>query len=260
MLGWYQRLLQTVLMRVRPNVLAAKLKTLLGVKRVVISTGQGRFWIDPVSLLGIALTERGVHETCMVQTLDKFLKVSKSFVDLGANEGYFTVIGARLCGAEGRVLAIEPQHRLLPVIEENLRLNGLTNTQIVNTAISDKPGRAELHLTSSTNSGGSGFHRHTHYKLPTQEIGLQTLEQVLDANGVTVVDLMKIDIEGFEYEAVLGSPRVFEHHRVKALALELHPEILFERGIRAEDNTEMLRRYGYARGESFNNAVWLAPE
>ncbi len=256
-LSSYQRFLQRVLIRVRPNVLAAWLKPLLRVKRVTVPTAHGTFWIDPVSLLGIALTNQGEHEHGMVQTLEKFLKSGDTFVDLGANEGYFTVIGARLCGAEGRVLAIEPQHRLLPVIEQNLKLNGLAHVEVLNAAISDQRGTATLHLTASTNSGGSGFHRHSKYKLPTQEIGTLTLEEALDAQKLEQVDLMKVDIEGFEYEALLGSTKVFEQHRVKALALELHPTILADRGKAAADIEQMLERCGYRCSMEFGNAVWL---
>ena len=255
----YQRMLQRVLIRVRPNVLAAWLKPLLGVKRVTLPTARGTFWIDPVSLLGIALTNQGEHEHGMVQTLEKFLKPGDTFVDLGANEGYFTVIGARLCGPVGHVLAIEPQHRLLPVIDQNLKLNDLPQVQVLNAAISDQRGTATLHLTASTNSGGSGFHRHSKYKLPTQEIGTITLEEALDAHQMAQVDLMKVDIEGFEYEALLGSPKVFEQHRVKALALELHPTILADRGKASSDIEQMLERCGYRCSMEFGNAVWLAP-
>ena len=227
---------------------------------MVVDTPQGRFFVDPVSLLGIALSKRGCYEPEMHSTLRQFLGRGKTFVDLGANEGYFTVIGAKLCQAEGRVIAIEPQHRLLPVIEENLRLNGLTNASLVNAALSDTPGQVTLHLTSDTNSGGSGLHRHTAYSLPTQEVAAMTLAQVLDQQKIDHVDLMKVDIEGFEYEALLGSPDVFHQHRILALALELHPTILAERGKNAGDIEQMLASTGYRKTETFGNSVWLAPE
>jgi hypothetical protein len=70
---------------------------------------------------------------------------------------------------------------------------------------------------------------------------------------------MKVDIEGFEYEALLGSPQVFAQHRIKAIALELHPTLLAGRGKRAEDITEMLQQCGYTLTATFGNAVWLAP-
>jgi hypothetical protein len=70
---------------------------------------------------------------------------------------------------------------------------------------------------------------------------------------------MKIDIEGFEYEALLGSPRVFQQHRIRALALELHPHILAARGKDAGEITAMLANAGYTRTETFGNDVWTAP-
>ena len=259
-LNLHHRVLQTLLMRVRPAPVASLLKRLLGLRRVTVETAQGWFKVDPVSLMGIALTRSGGYEEGMTATLKTFLKPGHTFVDLGANEGYFTVIGAKLCGPSGRVLAIEPQQRLLPVIEENIRLNGVGNTKVLNVAISDQSGTATLNLTSDTNSGGSGLYRHTKYKLPTQEIATQTLEQVLIAQGLNHVDLLKVDIEGFEYEAVLGSPRVFQQQRVKALALELHPTILADRGKSAGDIERMLEQAGYRLTETFGNTVWIADD
>lgn len=256
----YLRFLQRVLMRVRPNILAGWLKTLLGVRRLPVETPQGQFWIDPVSLLGIALTTHGLHEEGMVNTLEKFLAPGCCFVDLGANEGYFSIIGARLCGPTGRVIAIEPQNRLLRVIEENIRQNASPSVTLVHAAVGDKAGMAVMHLTASTNTGGSGFERRSNYKLPTQEVSMLTLEQLLDAHSVAKVDLMKVDIEGFEYEALLGSPRVFEEQRIKALALELHPAILSGRGKDAGEIEAMLKRCGYHCEDRFGNTVWIAPE
>lgn len=255
----YQRFLQSVLMRVRPSVLAAALKPLLGVRRVPLETPHGIFSIDPVSVLGWVISRDGVHELGMVQTLEQCLKEGGSFVDLGANEGYFTAIGAGLCGAHGRVIAIEPQVRLLPVIEENLKLNKVSNATLMNVAVGDVSGPAVMHLAATTNTGGSGFHRVTKYRLPTQEVRMMTLEQVLDECGMKTVDLLKVDIEGYEHEAILGSRRVFQEHRVRALALELHPEILRSRGKDSRDIEHLLEGCGYQCELTFGNAVWRAP-
>lgn len=256
-LSFRHRVLQTLLMRVRPAPVASLMKRLLMVRRVAVDTAQGRFKVDPVSLMGIALTRMGGYENGMTATLGKFLRSGNTFVDVGANEGYFTVIGANQCGASGRVVAIEPQRRLLQVIQDNLALNGVVNTKLLNVAISDRSGTATLNLTADTNSGGSGLFRHTKYVLPTQEVEMVTLEQALDREGLRTVDLIKMDIEGFEYEAVLGSPRVFVEHRVKALALELHPTILTQRGKSAGEIERTLTQAGYRLIETFGNAVWI---
>jgi FkbM family methyltransferase len=259
-LSLYHRFLQSTLLRVRPSFVAAWLKTILRVKRVTIKTSQGIFWVDPVSVVGSIIMREGVYEKGMIQTLEKFLKPGSIFVDLGANEGYFSVIAARLCGSSGHVISIEPQNRLIPVIQENLRVNHSVNVTLINAAIGDKPGIAEIKLMPSVNTGGSGFGRRTNFRLPTQEITMMTLEQVLDAHELSQVHLLKVDIEGYEYEALLGSKRVFEQRRVKRLALELHPTILEDRGKDGNEIDAMLKHCGYRREDECFNEVWVAPK
>ena len=102
-LSIYVRCLQTILLKIRPAPLASMLKRILRVRRTVIETPLGQFWIDPVSNLGRALSQEGVYEPGMQQTLSRFLKTGGVFIDLGANEGYFAVLAAKAVGADGRV-------------------------------------------------------------------------------------------------------------------------------------------------------------
>jgi FkbM family methyltransferase len=255
----YQRSLQALLIGLRPAPLASFLKRVLGNSRTVVATPQGKFLIDPISNLGVQLSRNGFYEPGMRKTIEMFLTPGATFVDLGANEGYFTVIGAKRCGASGRVVAIEPQERLLPVIKENLRMNGVEWASVLNVAVTDTDGVVTLHLNSDTNTGASGLHRHTKYLLPTQQVAARTLSQVLDGEHLMQVDLMKVDIEGFEYEALLASPEVFKQHRVRALALELHPTILANRNKDTKEITGMLAACNYRMIETFGNTVWLAP-
>jgi FkbM family methyltransferase len=256
----YQRCLQTVLMGIRPAPLASFLKRVLSNSRIIVDTPEGRFWVDPVSNLGAQLSRCGFYELGMQKTIEKLLFPGATFVDLGANEGYFTVIGAKRCGPSGRVVAIEPQQRLLPVIVENLKINEVEWGHVLNVAVTDTEGVVTIHLASDMNTGASGLHRSTKYPLPTQQVTTRTLASVLDDERLARVDLMKVDIEGFEYEALLGSPEVFREHRVRALALELHPTILSARKKDAKDITVMLEEYNYTMTGTFCNAVWLAPE
>ncbi len=255
----YQRCLQNVLIRLRPAPLASSLKRVLHLGRTVVNTPHGRFWVDPFSNLGVEISRHGSYESGMRKVIEKYLSPGAAFVDLGANEGYFTVIGARRCGTSGRVVAVEPQERLLPIIAENLLLNGVEGVSVLNIAVTDSSGVATIHLTADMNTGASGLFKSVKYDLPTQQVATQTLARVLDDEGLTHVDLMKVDIEGFEYEALLGSKEVFEQRRVRVLALELHPTILAARGKRVADITQMLAACDYEMADAFGNSVWLAP-
>ncbi len=244
-------------MEIRPALLADGLKRLLRITRRTIDTDAGKFWIDPVSNLGMALVLNGTYEPGMRTILATFLGPGKVFIDLGANEGYFTVIGARLARPEGRVIAIEPQNRLIPIISANLRLNDLSAT-IVQAAVSDQRSTAVLHLAPSINTGSSGLHRVTKYPVPQQQVRTVTLADVLEESQVGIVDLLKVDIEGWEFEAILGSSQLFSAKRIKAMALELHPWVLAERGKSADKLVSFLAGSGYSATNIAGHTVWTA--
>lgn len=256
------RVLQKYLLRVRPAALAALIKKLLRVKRRVIATEAGRFYVDPVSGFG-ALLALGPYEPELAAALRSLLGPGGSFVDVGANEGYFSVIASKLVGASGRVLAVEPQRRLRTILEKNFELNAVANVEIAEVAISDRRGSATLHLSPDTNTGSTALEQTTRYATQTASIETCTLEEFLATHELERVDLMKMDIEGFEYEAILGSPEVFRKHRVRALALELHGRMLVARGRAPEDIASFLQSCGYQVDRSLDqpegNAVWIAP-
>jgi FkbM family methyltransferase len=255
------RVLQKLLLRVRPASLAALLKKGLGVERSVIVTDTGRFFIDPVSGFG-ALLSAGAYEPGVVMALWALLEPGACFVDVGANEGYFSVIASKLVGDRGRVIAVEPQRRLRAVLEKNFELNGVTNVEIADIAISDQPGSASLHLSPDTNTGSTALRQSTRYATKQETVETCTLEALLASRGIERVDLLKMDIEGFEYEAILGSPELFRSRRIRALALELHGRALVERSRAPEDILAFLRSCGYrlelGLEHNLSNSVWVA--
>ena len=126
-----------ILLKIRPAVLGSVIKKLLFSHREIAETSQGKFWIDPASNLGYKLLYVGEHEPYMIKTLQQYLQPGSTFIDLAANEGYFSVIASKLVGSQGKVFAIEPQSRLLDIINKNLDLNECNNVKILPIAISD---------------------------------------------------------------------------------------------------------------------------
>ena len=64
----------------------------------------------------------GAYENDIKYTLDELLKDVDTFIDIGANEGYFSILGGKLVGKKGRVIAIETQTRLQSIINKNIQL------------------------------------------------------------------------------------------------------------------------------------------
>lgn len=240
----------------RPAPLGVALKRLLGIKRQVLETENGTFLVDPCSEFGIVLLQDGEYEKDMVTAFNSFLTPNSVCVDVGANEGYFSVIASRLVGQGGVVVAVEPQSRVLPILEKNISLNHVSNIKLNQIVISNEKGTAEIYLEPDNNTGSSGLFRTTKYWVPKETIEMITLSELLDRNGLDVVHFMKMDIEGYEYEAILGSQDIFKSHIVKSLALELHPSILHRRGLDPDKITTFLRNSGYSVDARFSNLVF----
>jgi FkbM family methyltransferase len=122
------------------------------------------------------------------------------FVDIGANCGLFALPAARQVGPTGRVIAIEPNSEMLRRLRFNISANGFTNLTVVDAAVGDQAGIAQLYLSTSQ-QGKSGLV--SGEDLPSVPVRVETLLQICTENNVNRVDALKIDIEGFEDRALL---------------------------------------------------------
>jgi FkbM family methyltransferase len=151
--------------------------------------------------------------------------------DCGTYIGFYTLLFARTVGRRGRVIAIELDSRNLERTRENAALNELTNIQFVNWAIGAPIGETEIIIDDGTNShlprtyvGGLEMEgvwnaRDTHK--PRSRVECISLDQALVEKRLPKPDLIKLDIEGAEKEALSHGERIFEQVR-PLLLLELH--------------------------------------
>jgi len=246
------------LLNFRPAGVASAIKKIVGIERIPIETDLGRFFVDPVSHVGDLLLSGGDYDPAITRTLKQYLSPGNVFVDIGANEGFFAVIGAKLVGSTGRTIAVEPQERLRPVLEKNFELNEIDNVELFTCAISDQNGTNVIHISPDISTGSTGFYRRSKYKVPTQVVETRTLSALFDQANIDRADVLKMDIEGFEYEAIFGSPEIFRDKRVQILALDLHPDYLAMRGQGVEKILQFLAECGYKLDESFGNTIWIA--
>ena len=72
-----------------------------------------------------------VYEPEMIKTIEEIISIDDSFFDLGANEGYFSVLAAKIVGEKGLVYAVEPQSRLQEIVKRNFKTNKIDNYRII---------------------------------------------------------------------------------------------------------------------------------
>ncbi len=124
------------------------------------------------------------------------------FVDIGANAGIFSLFIASLMQS-GTLLAIEPQREMFNRLNTNFALNpglaGRLNLHFENIAVGgSEPGRLELSLPDSAGQASARYSGDA----PRLDVAQYPLHQLLHQKGMTQIDLLKIDVEGFE-DAVL---------------------------------------------------------
>jgi FkbM family methyltransferase len=134
----------------------------------------------------------GATEPELVALLQRHLRPGDVVLDLGANVGFFTLIGAALVGDAGRVVAVEPLPRNAYYLRRNVALNHLANVTVVQAAVSEGEGVLPLSLGESDQDGtltGSGG--------PALAVRTVSVDALVEELGVRPA-LVKIDVEGAE--------------------------------------------------------------
>jgi FkbM family methyltransferase len=146
-------------------------------------------------------------------------------IDVGANVGVHTVRLAKLAGAAGEVIAIEPDAGVAERNRRNIMLNDLANARVINAAASDQTGHMRLYRPdpSDTNRARASLHRHPYLTGDTATVPVLTIDEICDGP----VTLMKIDVEGHEAAVLRGAAAVVARH-APSIIFEYAPELLDE--------------------------------
>jgi len=243
------------LTRMRPLELALFLKWALRVRRIEAEAQGIKLWVDPASNFGKRILREGNYEADLTTAFGQLLEPGQTFVDVGANEGWFSMLAAKLVGSSGRVLACEPQERLWPVITRNIYLNGFASVQLLPFAVAEQPGEATINLYPSLNTGSSNISDTRRRWETYQQIKLLPLTEILGSLRGGNIDLMKVDVEGFEHKVLLSAG---EHlgSTIKRLVVELHPEQLEALGSSEALVVALLESRGYSKRVVGGVDVW----
>jgi FkbM family methyltransferase len=220
--------------RVRPAVLGSLLQKLtspLERRRIVTLDSGLRLYIDPLSHLGEAILRAGVYEPENTALVARSLARGAVFLDVGANEGYFSALAGKMVSAEGMVIAVEPQSRLRDIIEINLLVNEVSRFAVVPQALGGPAGsHADLNLWPSFNTGASSLATRYRFSRSAERVSFASFEALLARTPAGRVDLMKVDVEGFEHEVVISALPHLRRGAVSKLLVEYHPAILAANG------------------------------
>jgi FkbM family methyltransferase len=169
-------------------------------------------------------------------------------LDIGAHAGEFTKIFARLA-PKGRVYAFEPGSYARSILLPVLRLRGLGNVTVLPLALGDAPGELELSMPVKP-SGSYGFGlstlagRRNFAQSVSESVRVARLDDMVEELGLTRLDFIKADVEGWERRLLAGGERSLRRFR-PALFLELEASRLERAGDSCAETWAFLRALGY---------------
>lgn len=179
----------------------------------------------PVPLdLGISVERHfhaGTYERAEMEVAGRLVGPGATCVDAGANIGIYTALFSRRVGPDGRVLALEPSPAVLP------RLHALAarlgNVDVAPVAVGARD--TVLPLTVAGSGHAQANLRGEQLDADgTVEVPVRRLDKLAGEYGIDRIDVVKIDVEGFEGEVVAGGGTLFADRRIAAALVEVTPD------------------------------------
>jgi FkbM family methyltransferase len=154
------------------------------------------------------------REPAVLASIRRSLSAGDVFIDAGASIGFYTVVASRCVGPEGKVVAIEMLPETALRLQENIRLNGLTNVVVREGALSDVSGDRVLARVQKGHSGRASLD----LRRPGILVSVETITLDEVVRDLEHVRMVKMDLEGGEASALRG----FSH------SIALVEEIIYE--------------------------------
>ncbi len=181
----------------------------------------------------------GTWEPEATRAIASTVKEGMTVIDIGAHIGYYTLLFAKCVGASGHVFSFEPLPGNFELLRKNVQLNHLTQVQTLNQAVFSCAGEITLSVPDDQPNSGDG------------SVCLDKGVQQFRVNAVSLdafceeflirPDILKMDVEGAEYEVLRGGKVIINKIRPK-LFIELHH---FDGYLAAHPVPDLLSGWGY---------------
>jgi FkbM family methyltransferase len=167
------------------------------------------------------------------------LKPGDTFIDIGANVGFFSMLAANLVGSGGRVVSFEASTPMLKMLKTNVDRNGMSEIiRIVHVAVADKETILTLHAGPENHEGMASLLRHG--DRGTEQVRAAPLGSLLTSEEISSARLIKIDVEGAEGLVLEGMEPILPRLYGADLLIEIDPTLNSAQAI-----LERLTRHGW---------------
>ncbi len=152
---------------------------------------------------------------------------------------------ANLVGTSGKVFSFEPAPQNFEILQKNIKQNHLKNVVANQSAIGDMNGKIKLYL-SNTNAGW-------HKVFPKQFVDYEVSDKNIDVEICSLdkefidkkIDFIKMDVEGYEWNAIKGGKKILEENQDIKLIFEFFPMALRANNVKPDTVLRYLLDVGF---------------
>jgi FkbM family methyltransferase len=168
--------------------------------RIIQGPLKGKTWIVGSSNHGLWL---GSYESRKQEAFSLMVRRGATVYDLGANVGFYSLLASVLVGPGGRVFSFEPVPRNLQLLRTHLALNRITNCSVLEAAVGRCEGTAGFNAEMGPSMGYM-----TENSDATFQVRTVTLDGLVLSGTLPPPNVIKCDIEGAEYDALVGAATI----------------------------------------------------
>jgi FkbM family methyltransferase len=186
----------------------------------------------------------GEYEHDTLALVLRILVPGGTFVDAGANIGVFALPAARRVGSQGRIVAIEASPTVFPYLEHNVEVNDVSNIVLRQCAVCNSDdGMVHFYEAPATSFGMGALA--PQFNAEPLNVGTRTLDSLLREMGIMSVDVLKVDVEGFEAAVFRGAERLLTGPNPPVVLFEFCDWAEQRSGHGLGDAQRILTGYGY---------------
>ena len=181
----------------------------------------------------------------------EYLRAGMTVFDVGANVGELTLLFSRFVGNEGSVHAFEASGEVFQKLETVCRAAGRRNAALNHLALADKNGTIRLNVYDEAYSSfnSQAARPLENYGLDLQPVGIEetqatTVDDYCAEKKIELIDLLKIDVEGAEFQVMQGARRMLESKSIRYLTFEFG-QTTFDMGNSPAEIERFLNDSGY---------------
>ena len=210
----------------------------------VIKGRYGYYMLNTHSPIGRALLFYGEHAQNELSIMKDYIPEGTTVFDIGAHQGTHTLAFARFVGSSGKVVAFEPQRTMYQIASGTIALNELYNVLLFNFAVGNKREIVSIPIFDYKKPGHfSGM------SITNEPNGEKVIQEKIDSLALELdfgsnLSLIKIDVEGMEYQVLTGAEEVISQNK-PTIFFELHEGNKYRSQI-----LDFLKRHGYKIFES----------